>query len=127
MLKISINYNLKDPVYKQIYNQIIEAIASDNIKKGDKLPSSREMADILDINFHTVNQAYQLLRENGIIILSKNKRYMVSNENKKNDVSYEFKKKENEIINEYKVKGLTDENIIKTVKNILNSKNGGCV
>jgi len=127
MLKISIDYNLKDPIYKQIYNQIIEAIASGNIKNGDKLPSSREMAGILDINFHTVNQAYQLLRENGIIILSKNKIYTVSKENKKNDVTDEFKKKENEIINEYKVKGLTDENIIKAVKNILNSKKGDCV
>ena len=122
MLKISIDYKLKDTVYRQVYNQIVEQIASNNIHPGDKIPSSREMAGVLNINFHTVNKAYQLLRENGIIELSKNKRYIISKKNKTGNAIDDFKKKEIDIINEAVVKGLNDDDIIKTVKNILNLK-----
>ncbi len=125
MLKINIDYNLEDTVYRQIYNQIVEQIASSNIHPGDKIPSSREMAGVLNINFHTVNKAYQLLRENGIIELSKNKRYIISKKNKTGDAVDDFKKRETDIINEAMVKGLNSDDIIKTVKNILNLKGGG--
>ncbi len=124
MLKISIDYNLEDTVYRQIYNQIVEQIASNNIHPGDKIPSSREIAGVLNINFHTVNKAYQLLRENGIIELTKNKRYIISKKNKTGNAIDNFKKKEIDIINEAMVRGLNDDDIIKTVKNILNLKNG---
>lgn len=127
MLKINIDYNLEDTVYRQIYNQIVEQIASSNIHPGDKIPSSREMAGVLNINFHTVNKAYQLLRENGIIELSKNKRYIISKKNKTGDAVDDFKKRETDIINEAMVKGLNSDDIIKTVKNILNLKGGGLI
>ena len=68
-LEISLDRNSRETIYMQLYNQIVQNITSGNLTKGDILPSSRIMAGTLGINFHTVNQAYQRLRENGIIAL----------------------------------------------------------
>ncbi|MGC8715387.1 MAG: GntR family transcriptional regulator [Thermoplasmata archaeon] len=40
----------------QIYDQIVEAIASGKLNSGTSLPSARKLAADLGINFHTVNK-----------------------------------------------------------------------
>ncbi|MGC8608947.1 MAG: GntR family transcriptional regulator [Thermoplasmata archaeon] len=78
ILTITLNPDTDTPLYRQIYDQIIENIAIGNLKEGSALPSLREMAGVLDVNYHTVNEAYENLRRDGFITLSKNKKYTVS-------------------------------------------------
>lgn len=40
-------------------------------RKGDALPSVRQLADEIGINMHTVNKAYALLRQEGYIRLDR--------------------------------------------------------
>lgn len=56
------------PVYKQIVDGVREQVAQEVLKPGDSLPSVREMAGYLGINVNTVNRAYQILKEMGLII-----------------------------------------------------------
>ena len=50
------------PIYQQIRNRIVEAIAAGELSAGSGLPATRQLAVDLGINFHTVNKAYDLLR-----------------------------------------------------------------
>jgi len=52
---------------EQVEKFIMEEIAQGKIKKGQKLPSCREIAKILKVNKITVNKAYQVLEEKHIL------------------------------------------------------------
>ena len=59
------------PIYQQIRDQIVEAIAHGALTEGSPLPPTRTLAADFGINFHTVNKAYDLLRQEGLIRLSR--------------------------------------------------------
>ncbi len=59
------------PIYQQIRDRIVEAVASGDLGEGSPLPSTRQLAVDLGINFHTVNKAYDLLRREGLLRLSR--------------------------------------------------------
>ncbi len=64
---IQIEPNSEQPIYAQLTNQLIIAIANGNLKSGELLPSVRSLAADLSINMHTVNKAYHALEDKGII------------------------------------------------------------
>jgi DNA-binding transcriptional MocR family regulator len=53
------------PLYVQIADQLVEAIESDRLVPGDRLPAMRELARELDCALVTVSQAYELLTARG--------------------------------------------------------------
>jgi len=55
------------PIYQQIRDRIVEAIADGQLPAGSSLPATRQLAVDLGINFHTVNKAYDLLRQEGLL------------------------------------------------------------
>ena len=114
-LEISLDRNSDETIYMQLYNQIVLNIISGNLEKGDTLPSSRIMAGTLGINFHTVNQAYQRLRENGIIVIGKNKKYIIADRQHPGSES-KLIERETEIVNEALAMGYSENDIIETVK-----------
>jgi GntR family transcriptional regulator/MocR family aminotransferase len=61
MLLLSINNQSKEPIYKQVFNQIKEMIDSGVLKAGDKLPSSRIFSEKLGVNRTTITKAYEEL------------------------------------------------------------------
>ncbi|MBD5137191.1 MAG: GntR family transcriptional regulator [Lachnospiraceae bacterium] len=68
---ITIDFNSDEAIYMQLRNQIIVAIAMERIREGDTLPSVRQLADNIGINMHTVNKAYSVLRQDGIVKLDR--------------------------------------------------------
>jgi DNA-binding transcriptional regulator YhcF (GntR family) len=59
------------PIYQQIRDRVIEQIAMGEARRGDPLPSTRQLAADFGINFHTVNKAYDLLRREGVIRINR--------------------------------------------------------
>ena len=59
------------PIYQQIRDRIVEAIARGRQPAGSALPSTRQLAVDLGVNFHTVNKSYDLLRQEGLLRLSR--------------------------------------------------------
>ena len=55
------------PIYQQIRDRIVEAIATGEAPVGSGLPATRQLAVDLGINFHTVNKGYDLLRQEGLL------------------------------------------------------------
>ena len=58
------------PIYQQIRDRIVEAIARGR-QAGSALPSTRQLAVDLGVNFHTVNKGYDLLRQEGLLRLGR--------------------------------------------------------
>ena len=75
---IQIDFNSDEAIYIQLRNQIILGIATSRIQEGDTLPSVRQLADNIGINMHTVNKAYSVLRQEGLlsIVPKKRSRYL---------------------------------------------------
>lgn len=55
------------PLYKQLRDQIVMAIASGELSPGEKLPTVRALAEESGVNNMTISKAYQLLRQEGYI------------------------------------------------------------
>lgn len=57
-----------DPMYKQVADQIKDAIASGDLKPNEKLPSIREMSELLKISVITIKRAYLDLEKDGFTL-----------------------------------------------------------
>jgi GntR family transcriptional regulator len=57
-----------DPMYKQVTDQIEDAIASGDLKPNDRLPSVRELSEALNVSAITIKRAYQDLETDGYIL-----------------------------------------------------------
>ena len=55
------------PIYLQLRNQMVVAIAAGQLAPGERLPTVRDLAEELGVNMMTVSKAYQLLRQEGYI------------------------------------------------------------
>ena len=64
---IQLDYKSGVPIYDQLINNIIRLKMLGALKSGDALPSVRALAAKLSINPNTVQRAYQMLEEKGII------------------------------------------------------------
>ena len=68
---IQIDFDSDGAIYIQLRNQIILGIATSRLQEGDSLPSVRQLAEEIGINMHTVNKAYSLLRQEGLLTLDR--------------------------------------------------------
>lgn len=65
-----IDPNSQIPLYLQLTQQIKQAVVNGQAEIGQALPSVRSLASDLGMNMHTVNKAYNMLVDEGV--LSKN-------------------------------------------------------
>ena len=80
---IEVDFNSDEAIYIQLRNQVILGIATANIHEGDSLPSVRQLAETIGVNMHTVNKAYNVLKQEGFITLDKRRGAVIAlDENK---------------------------------------------
>ena len=63
----SISIKGGSPIYEQLSGRITELISTGAMEKDEKLPAVREVAKQLGVNPNTVQKAYQLLEQQGLI------------------------------------------------------------
>lgn len=78
MLTYSMNQRDEKTKYYYLYSAIKEDILSGNLKKNEKLPSKRSLAEHLGISLITVENAYQMLKDEGYIESRERSGYFVS-------------------------------------------------
>lgn len=81
-MNIIISNSSDMPIYKQVKNQIKNAIITNELKQGDKLPSIRVLARDLSISVITTKSAYEELEIDGYVKTIPAKGTYVSNKNK---------------------------------------------
>ena len=79
MLTIPLQNESNSPLYEQIYTYIKKEIHDHNLKEGEKLPSSRNLALHLGVSRNTINLAYDQLVSEGYLEAKNKSGYYVCN------------------------------------------------
>lgn len=74
---ISLDFESEVPIYEQLKNEIIIGIAKKELTPGERLPSVRALASDIGINLHTVNKAYQQLKQDGFLLIHRQRGVIV--------------------------------------------------
>lgn len=67
-MNIDINFQTHVPIYIQVMDQIRHKVVAEELKPGDQLPTVRQLAADLRVNFNTIARSYRLLDDAGIKI-----------------------------------------------------------
>lgn len=119
---LTLDFSSEVPIYVQIRNQIVQAMADGKLKDGERLPTVRALAGEAGINSMTVNKAYQMLKQEGYIITDRRNGAMVCLGSGENDeVKNRIRDKLRLIIAEGKTKGMTEEEIVDMCREIYGS------
>ena len=65
---LQLNFSSDAPIYQQIRNQVVTAIASGELSPGERLPTIRALAEECGINMMTASKAYQVLKSEGYVV-----------------------------------------------------------
>ncbi len=68
---IELDFDSKIPIYEQLCNEIILAIAKGDLVANDQLPSVRSLAEDIGINLHTVRKSYNILKDQGYLSIDR--------------------------------------------------------
>lgn len=77
-VQIKLDFESDEPIYTQLTQQIITSIAKKELLAGERLPSVRALAADIGINLHTVNKAYQQLKQGGFILIHRQRGVVVN-------------------------------------------------
>ncbi len=76
-LAIDLNYHSKKCLYEQIYEHVINEIRGGKLFSGERLPSTRALAEYLQVSRSTVESAYEQLLSEGYIEAKPQRGYFV--------------------------------------------------
>lgn len=117
---LEIDFASEKPIYEQIRRGIIKSLSQNDLQYGETLPSVRQLASDMGVNLHTVNKAYKILEEDGIIVMDR--RFGSKIVDKTKDISEIQKKKIKEeldfIIALAKVKNIEKSDLDRLIGNI---------
>src|SRR5690625_3765622 len=80
VMLIQLDFESEVPIYEQLKNEIIIGIAKKQLLPGERLPSVRTLASDIGINLHTVNKAYQQLKQEGYLLIHRQRGVVVNPE-----------------------------------------------
>ena len=66
-LNLQVDFRAAAPIYSQIVELIRGQVLAGRLKPGDQLPTVRQLAAELRVNFNTIARAYRILDESGLI------------------------------------------------------------
>src|SRR5687768_14339044 len=75
---LNINTEKRIPIYLQIVDSIIDAVRRGNYKKGDRIYSINELSNENFLARDTVQKAYNILHDKGVIVSVKGKGYYIN-------------------------------------------------
>jgi DNA-binding transcriptional regulator YhcF (GntR family) len=118
---LTVDLDSEVPIYQQLRDQIVEAIAQGVLTEGSSLPSTRALAADFGINFHTVNKAYDLLRQQGLIRLNRKTGAVVALTDAGARFRTEWTSRARTLLAEAVARGLPAEDVLATCRSVLDS------
>lgn len=122
---INLNMNSDVPIYVQLRNEIVMGIGRGELKRGESLPTVRQMAADIGVNTMTVNKAYKILKDEGYIEIDRRHGAKV---NQSINLSFEFKEKlESELellVAESVLKGISKEEFLNMFNSVFAGMKG---
>lgn len=118
---IKIDNNSSKALYEQIYDEISRLILSKVLKPNEQLPSVRELAALIKVNPNTIQKAYKSLENDNYIYTVKGKGNFIKSANELKNLHVQKVNEElYSTIKFLKEVGLSNDDIIDIIKNILN-------
>lgn len=122
---INLNMNSNVSIYVQLRNEIVMGIGRGELKRGESLPTVRQMAADIGVNTMTVNKAYKILKDEGYIEIDRRHGAKV---NPSINLSFEFKEKlESELellVAESVLKGISKEEFLNMFNSVFAGMKG---
>ncbi|MBO5384370.1 MAG: GntR family transcriptional regulator [Ruminococcus sp.] len=121
-MKIILKNKSDVPIYEQIKEQIKTQILDGKVKEDDQLPSIRQLAKELKISVITTTRAYNELADEGFLVSVSGKGYFVAPKNNEllhERMIFEMEQAFETAVENGRNAGLTDNEIIGALKNIL--------
>jgi len=118
---LSVDLTSDVPIYEQLRDRVLEAIAEGLLTEGSSLPATRALAADFGINFHTVNKAYDLLRQQGLIRLNRKTGAVVASTVADPPFCAEWTAKARTLLAEAVAKGLPTDKVLDTCRAVLDS------
>ena len=109
------------PIYQQLRDRIVEAIADGELTEGSSLPATRALAADFGINFHTVNKAYDLLRQQGLIRLNRKTGAVVTATPADPPFHADWTARARTLLAEAVARGVPAEEIVQACRSVLDS------
>jgi DNA-binding transcriptional regulator YhcF (GntR family) len=120
-MTIDVDLASEVPIYQQLRDQIVVAIADGVLTEGSALPATRALGADFGINFHTVNKAYDLLRRQGLIRLNRKTGAVVNPTVADPLFRAQWTPRARTLLAEALAKGLSAEEVLETCRSVLDS------
>ncbi len=120
---LNLDFNSDKSIYTQICDELTKSIAKGDLKINESLPSVRNMAESIGVNLHTVNKAYNSLKDEGFLNIDRRKGAVVNTLPIKED-NKTLNKSKNELellIAKCYLSGMTKEDFLNLSSNLFDN------
>lgn len=119
----NIDFSSREPIYEQLYNNVIRLVSFGALKPGEKLPPVRSLASSLGVNPNTVAKAYQMLERDGIVYSAVGRGSFICEQASQNDAAKKLAlEKLQSAVKEAMSKGAGKEEILQAVEKSVGAK-----
>ncbi|MCT2534669.1 GntR family transcriptional regulator [Aquibacillus koreensis] len=118
-MNILVSTTSKEPLYKQIKEQIKQHIYNGELKEGDALPSMRVLAKELKVSVITTKRVYEELEQEGFLFSAVGKGTFVAGQQPHVLREWQIREFENqleEVVLEAKKLGLTKQELLERIE-----------
>ena len=115
---LHIDFQSSQPLYLQLRDQVVVAIADGALVPGEHLPTIRALAEESGINMMTVSKAYQLLKQEGYIATDRRSGAVVLQREGKAAVSPESVRRLRLCVSELRLAGMNEEALLSLCRDI---------
>lgn len=107
-MRLTLDLTSGVPIYRQIRDAVVEGVAAGDLQPGEQLPTVRQLAGDLGINPMTVQKAYTLLKNEGLLVLDRRRgAHLTEMPGKRPDAA--FQKKARLLLSEARAQGVARE------------------
>ena len=121
---IEIDFESNEAIYMQLRNQIVMGIAMSVLQEGDSLPSVRQLAEEVGINMHTVNKAYNILKQEGYLRVDHRRGTVVAIAQNRTDAMEDLKKQLRLLLAGAACKNISRQEVRELIDEIYNEYGG---
>lgn len=121
---IEIDFESNEAIYMQLRNQIVMGIAMSVLQEGDSLPSVRQLAEEVGINMHTVNKAYNILKQEGYLRVDHRRGTVVAVAQNRADAMEDLKKQLRLLLAVAACKNISRQEVRELIDEIYNEYGG---
>lgn len=115
---LHIDFQSSQPLYLQLRDQVVVAIADGELAPGEHLPTIRALAEESGINMMTVSKAYQLLKQEGYIATDRRSGAVVLERRSDTAVSPESIRRLRLLVSELRLAGMDEEALLSLCRDI---------